>query len=407
MPLPFLLVGLGAAALGIGGHLDAKEKNERAQKLADEAQEMYNKSKHSLELAQEKTENSLLKLGYNKKHILDSSMKQFLDAYDKIKHIQVKESVGLNELSKFAIDQRSAIEIREMTNIYSSAIQSGATGAATGAIVALAASGSLPIVTGGLSAAGSILMSGNIGIAAGVAGHALSMGAAMTPLAAVVAPVVLFTGISASMKADENLEKANTMYAEAEEAVEKMKVSETLCNAIDKRSEMFDKLLSDLNEMFAECTKLLTCVVSAKEKNRTTKDFSSHDFSEEEIKLIAVSRALAGAIKAVIDTPILSQDGNISDDSERIYNQTQKELPNFSKNVEEVKNIDYKITSGKNNTNKSTSSSDSKTSDDKLTAKDWIILAVLIMIAIFLITQWWFWAILIAFIVYRLIKKSK
>ena len=47
------------------------------------------------------------------------------------------------------------------------------------------------------------------------------MGLAMTPLAAIAAPVVLFTGISSSFKADENLEKAKTMYAEAEAARQK------------------------------------------------------------------------------------------------------------------------------------------------------------------------------------------
>lgn len=108
-----------------------------------------------------------------------------------------------------------------MTDVYSSCFASSATGVAAGAAVALAASGALPIITGELSLAGSALAAGEISAAVGFAGSALSFGAAMTPLAAVAAPVMLFTGISASMKADENLEKANTMYAEAEVAVEK------------------------------------------------------------------------------------------------------------------------------------------------------------------------------------------
>ena len=111
-------------------------------------------------------------------------------------------------------------------------IKSSATGAAAGAVVALAASGSLSVVTGGLATAGTALMAGEVSAAAGIAGSALSFGVAMTPLAAIAAPVILFTGISASMKADENLEKANTMYAQAEAASEKMKVSEMLCGAI-------------------------------------------------------------------------------------------------------------------------------------------------------------------------------
>ncbi len=162
MPIPFLLAGLGMAAgvLGVGGHLSAKETNEKAQRISQDAQELYNNAKYSLEEAQNKTEESLLKLGYAKKKTLDNSMNQFLNAYDKIKHIVFTESLGLNEVSNFTIDQQGAIQLRKLTNIYSSSIKSGATGAAAGAVVALAASGSLPLIGSELAVAGSFFGSG-------------------------------------------------------------------------------------------------------------------------------------------------------------------------------------------------------------------------------------------------------
>lgn len=343
MPIPFLLAGLGVAAgvIGAGGHLSAKETNERAQRISNEAKELYDNAKHSLEVAQGKTEQKLTQLGYSKKRVLDTSMSQFLRAYDKVKHVQVTESVGLNEISKFTIDQQGAVEVRQLTDIYSSSIKSGATGAAAGAVVALAASGSLGVVTSGLSVAGTMLTMGEVGAAASMAGSALSFGAACTPLAAVAAPVVLFTGISASMKADENLEKANAMYAEAEAASEKMKVSETLCGAISERSEMFDELLNDLNKMFAECSGLLTGVIKKKEGTIFKKKLTSADFTEDDLKLIAVTRALAGAVKSVIDTPILSKDGEIAYESEEVYDQIVEKLPNFNQQVDEVKRLEF------------------------------------------------------------------
>lgn len=174
MPIPFLLAGLGVAAgvIGAGGHLSAKETNERAQRVSESAQELYNNAKYSLEAAQNETEKALVKLGYAKKNVLDSSMNQFLTTYDKVKHIQIKESTGINEISKFTIDQQGAIQLREMTNIYSASFASGATGVAAGAAVALAASGALPVVTGELALAGSALAAGEIGVAAGFAGSA-------------------------------------------------------------------------------------------------------------------------------------------------------------------------------------------------------------------------------------------
>ena len=82
MPIPFLLAGLGVAAgvLGAGGHLSAKETNEKAQRISREAQEMYDEEKQRLVNAQNYTEKALLSLGYEKKNTLDGSMKQFLNS---------------------------------------------------------------------------------------------------------------------------------------------------------------------------------------------------------------------------------------------------------------------------------------------------------------------------------------
>ena len=357
MPLPLIIAGLAAAAIGIGAQADAKETNERAQQRANEAQSLYNASKQSLEQAQSITEKSLVALGTSKKKVLETSVNQFLTAYERIKNIELSESVGLNEIQKFTIDKQDALQLQEMSDIYESTFSSGVAGAATGAVVALAASGSLPIVTGLLSTAGSALAIGEIGMAAGIAGSALSFGAAMTPLSAIAAPVLLFSGISASMKADENLEKANTMYAEAESASEQMKTSEVLCKAIADRADMFDGLLGDLNVMFAQCTALLDGVTKKKMKNNVV---DARTFTEDELKLVAVTRSLAGAVKAVIDTPILTADGAISTESQTVYEDTRNKLPAFTEAVNEVKNSNIKakpvkITSTNLNQGKTTS----------------------------------------------------
>lgn len=343
MPLPLLLglAALGAAAIGIEAQSDAKEKNERAQSIANDAQSLYNTSKRSLEIAQEGTENSLLELGNAKKKVLETSINQFLIAYDRIKNIEMSESVGLDEIKNFSLEKQDTIQLREMSDIYQATFSSGAAGAATGAVIALAASGSLPVVTGTLSVAGSALAAGEIGMAAGLAGSALSFGAAMTPLAAIAAPALLFSGISASMKADENLEKARTMYAEAEAASEKMETSKALCKAIADRADMYDNLLDELNGMFAYCTGMLDGVIQKKMGVFKNKTVDARTFTEEELKLVAVTRSLAGAVKAVIDTPILTAEGVVSSESEVVYEDTTKRLPAFVEAVEEVKTANY------------------------------------------------------------------
>lgn len=339
MPLPFIIAG--AAAVGIGAQADAKKTNERAHQIAEEAKCLYNSSKHSLDIAQKQTENSLLKLGNAKKQILETSVNQFLAAYERIKNIEFSESVGLDEIKNFILEKQDALQLREMSSVYQSAFSSGAAGAATGAVIALAASGSLPVVTGTLSAAGTVLATGEIGMAAGLASSALSFGAAMTPLAAIAAPAMLFSGISASLKADENLEKAQTMYKEANVASEQMKTSEVLCGAIADRADMFDNLLHDLNGLFAYCTAMLDGVTQKKMGIFKNKTVDAKTFTEEELKLVAVTRSLAGAVKAVIDTPILTNEGVVSNESEAMYEDVLKQLPAFTEDVGELKEVNY------------------------------------------------------------------
>lgn len=256
MPLPLLLAGAAAAAalLGIGGHASAKEINEKAQELIQLAQKEYNDAKLSLEKAEKNCKDTLFKFGTTKQYVLNGSLQQFLNAYARIKDTGLNESIGIEELKKFELDSEDIVQIYQMTELYSGSIVSGAAGAATGSVIALAASGYLPVVTGTLSVAGTALAAGEIGTAVGLAGSALSFGAAVTPLAAVAAPVVLFTAISASIKADENLEKAQATAAQAQAAIEKMNLGETMYNGISQRANMLNALLEELNGMLCVCS---------------------------------------------------------------------------------------------------------------------------------------------------------
>lgn len=340
MPIPILLgaaLAFGVSALGAAEHKSAQDTNEKAQRISRDAQDIYNEAKESLEKAKDNTEKKLLKLGNDKKKTLDNSVQKFVHAYDKIKDVQLGASVGLNELSEFTIEQADVIRLSNVSDIYASSVSSGAAGVATGAVIALAVNGTLPIVASELSLAGSVLALGQVGAAAEIAGGALSLGASMTPLAAIVAPAVLFTGVSASIKADENLSKANSIYAQAQKAVEEMETSEVLCEAISERAVMFDKLLGKLDKIFSECTQMLDELVMEKSKICGNRNITANDLSADELELVAVSRALAGAVKAVIDTPILSKEGEVAPESLKVYQKMDGSLPDFSKSVKNVK----------------------------------------------------------------------
>ena len=68
------------------------------------------------------------------------------------------------------------------------------------------------------------------------------------------------------------------------------------------------------------------------------KRINANDFTQEELNLIAVTRSLAGAVKAVIDISILNEDGSISQKSKDLYDNTQKKLPVFNNVVNQLSN---------------------------------------------------------------------
>lgn len=391
MPLPFLLAGAAAVAgaVGLSEHKNAKETNERAERMCVEAQELYEASKASLDKSKDKMDKSLLKLGNTKKSILDNSINKFIRSYKRIKDIDFTQSTGLNELSKLKISSDDVSELINMSNIYDSSIKSGTAGAATGTIIALAANGSLPIIASSLGTAGSLLAMGEVGMAASLAGSALSVGAAMTPLASIAAPVVLFTGISASLKADENLEKAMAMYSQSTAASEKMKISQTLCKAVEHKSYMFDTLLIELDGIFAECTDLLDVVTRKKTGVFKNKKVSFNKLEPEEKELLMVTGALAKAVKTVIDTPMLNEDGTLSFKSEQVYNDVKKELPQLIHNSTEIKSIDYGIKSKSYMNNKTIVEEDENNRKEGFNCRSALksVLAIIVTIIVYNITD--------------------
>ena len=303
MPLPFLAWAAIAAVGGMGavGHAVARDDQKEAERIARRAKNTYESAKSSLMSAAKKAEGQLESLGRSKKEVYDTSMTRFMDSYERIQDIPDKNFPGMDELKNFRITPSDMIQLREMGSLYDGALSAGVGASTAAGFAALAANGSLSTV-------GSALMAGNIGGAlTGIGGGALSA----TPLAVVAAPVMFFTALSASMKADENKEKARTMLAEAESKAETMKTDETFCHAVGERAEMFRGLLERLDLMFAPCVGRLENMVCRKAGYNPYSKICGYELNNNELALCAVTGSIAKAVKSVLEVPILSDSRKI------------------------------------------------------------------------------------------------
>lgn len=317
MPLPLLFIGIAAVtgATGIGKTVKAGVDQSRARALNENSTERVEDAANRLDVLRRQCGASLEALGHEKVFVLNGSVKQFLDAFTQIKNVDLRESVGLTELSKLHIDQKDFEELGEMQNFAASLATGGVTGAASGALAAfgaynaaaMLASASTGTAISALSGAaatnatlaffgGGSLAAGGLGVAGG-----------MAVLGGLVAgPALLVMGLVTGAKAGKNFENAKANAAVATETCEQLETGAVQCIAIRRRTYMFYTLLARLDAYFLPLLYRMQTVIQ-------TEGTDYARYTPESKKIIASAASLAATVKSVLDTPILSSDGSLTD----------------------------------------------------------------------------------------------
>jgi hypothetical protein len=322
MAVPFIVGALAgiAAVTGIVKGGSAISKNSKAKDINADASDLFEKAKKSALSARDLSNESLNRLGEAKLHVLDKSVLRFVDTFSKIKNVRLKESAGLHELHKFRLDQQAVIKMREMGDMAVSVLGGIAGGVGTGALAAFgaysatmtfaAASTGTAIATlsGAAATNATLAFLGGGALAAGGGGVALG---SMVLGGVVAGPAIAVLGFVMDSSASKNLDRAYSNRAEAEKRAEELKVVCSACNGIRARADMFKGLLDKLDSIFVGSIERIEEIVD----NRGA-DFSF--YTEDEQNSLAVSLSIAGAIKKILDTPILSDEGTLTTESEAV-----------------------------------------------------------------------------------------
>lgn len=179
------------------------------------------------------------------------------------------------------------------------------TGAAIAGLSGVAATNAtLALLGGGTLAAGGLGIAGGTAVLGGL----------------VAGPAIAVMGFMMDSRADKNLDMARSNRAKAREAEEQMKLAGDACRAIGKRADMFRDLISQVDTLFRPLIEKMEAMV--KEKGTDYRDYG-----EEDRKTIAMALATAGAVKAVLDTPILTKEGAVTEESLRAYKKVEVFLP--------------------------------------------------------------------------------
>ena len=328
MPLPVFIIGgaaLASGILGAGATAKATSDNMKAKKINTIANENIENSKAQLEQQREWVANSLNALGELKLTVLSSTVTQFVDAFSRIKNVDFTSSVGIEELSKLHIDQKDFEELKELGNFAVNLMQGASLGAVGGTLMAFGSYGAaqtfaaastgtaISALHGAAATNATLAFFGGGSLAAG----GLGMAGGVAVLGSIVAgPALLVMGVITGTKAQEKVDEALANKAQADEIVEALKIASTQCSAIRRRTMMFYNLLSHLDTHFLPLVWQMEDIINTEGDNY-------RNYSPESKKVVMAAASTAGSIKAIIDTPLLTDDGALTEESEMISNKVK------------------------------------------------------------------------------------
>ena len=330
MPLPLLFIGVAAATggLGIGKGVKAGIDNAKADSLNKAANESVQQATNILNGQREACGKALRALGEEKLFVLNNSISQFIDAFSRIKNIDFTDSAGLEELRKFRIDEKDFNELKNMVNFAANIAGGVVAGGAGGALVALGAYGAAHLLaaasTGTAIAALHGVAATNATLAffggGALAAGGLGMAGGAAVLGGLVAgPALMIIGFVVDAAAKKKLDQAIANKAEATRITEELNTGSLQCEAIRRRTYMFYNLLARLDARFLPLIYKMEDII----KNEGD-DYCF--YSEESKKIIASCASVAATIKAILDTPLLTDDGLLTGESEQTISFVQGKL---------------------------------------------------------------------------------
>ena len=322
MPLPLFFIGAAVATGAIGGGktIKAVTDNTKADRINRLANSSVENSKDELDRQRKAVSTALDKLGAEKLDVLHHDVMDFVTSFEKIKNIDFQSSVGLEELKNLHIDENTFQELKELGNFAIEVAGGVAAGAVGGALTALGAYGAattfasastgtaIAALSGAAASNATLAFFGGGSLAAG----GLGMAGGMAVLGGLVAgPALMVMGMITGAKSQEKLENALSNKAQADEIVESLNAASAQCSAIRRRTYMFYNLLAHLDSYFLPQIWKMQDII----ENEGT-DYRS--YKPDSKKAIAAAASTACTIKAVLDTPILTVEGELTESSGKL-----------------------------------------------------------------------------------------
>lgn len=320
LPAIFVIPAAATGIAGAGKTVKSFIDNREAKRITSDANSRIDVSKSDLDRSRNLCAGSLANLGEEKLFVLNNSISKFIASFEQIKNLELVDSLGLEELRKLKVDKESMEELKEMQRFASAAAGGAAAGLAGGALTAFGAYNAAMVfgaastgtaissLSGAAATNATLAFFGGGSLAAGGAGVA---GGMMVLGSIVAGPALLVMGLIAGKKADEKLEVAKSNSAQADQICEELGNATFKCNAIRRRSDMFYAFLARLDAKLVPLVFRLEDVLAQE-------GFDYSQYSQDAKSVVLRAATVAGSVKSLLDTPILTEDGALTVESEQL-----------------------------------------------------------------------------------------
>lgn len=318
MPLPLIIAGaIGVGLYGAVKTVGAAMDNSDADALNSSAHSKVREIERQLDKQRTLTNEQLEELGKKKYGAVTIHLKKFVEQYSLLQNVELIHRGDIDQLVVGDFDDKAMQEIRnDISMLESSTLGLGA-GAAAGAMTAFGAySGTMLLASASTGTAISALS----GVAAtnatlawlgggSLAAGGMGMAGGMMVLGGVVAgPALAIFGSILSNSASEKLSNAKANYENAA-------AHESLCKSTIAKLEGIAAVSglasSTLSQCRTACRRATTALSKVIEQSGT--DYSR--FSEDEKNTVFKAVKMAQLVKALVDTAILDEEGNLLGDS--------------------------------------------------------------------------------------------
>lgn len=316
----------------------AQKNQKEAQSIINDAQKRYNFAVEDLNSVVRTTRNTVMKVISLKKKIMKNNMKKFIKAYKRLApQITLQDSQGIYELRRFAFSSEEFDYMQKERQVYLSYNEHRLGDKAFEVALLMVQDGTVSNLVECMNTCLEAKNLKDTDLKKSVIDNAKIQ--SIGDIAKIGTTAIMFgmSGISDAIASVSCIDDAKSFDAECTKEIEMIKIKRERIQAISDYAYIHLELLERFEALLNEYVKRAVKIIKSKDNFFHYGRIKEEKFTQEEIEILAFTLSLIGAVKTVIDSPIISKEGDVFDDQNSEFKSVQESVEIFEKKCIEMR----------------------------------------------------------------------